>query len=156
MVLGRASQLRQSLCIGPSSTPLRQSETALDGVIPWSEVGGNGIYLALVDFMLQCRDHLHVEMVKSSIRHILDPSEPEYLTYPAWRAARESEMERIYSLKDASTGPPRADIQRIPASFLGQYDPGPEQLERHAMCLVQGSISLDTDEGAILRSVAAL
>ncbi|GMK56156.1 hypothetical protein CspeluHIS016_0212120 [Cutaneotrichosporon spelunceum] len=163
-------------------------QQALDGDASWSDVGASGIHLALVDLMLQCRDHLRSETRKRTVLHYCEKQPHRgYLPYDNWLRACEEEMERIYTLAqtvvpaaafgditladakryctaailstfglyaDALTRPPRP-LPTVPASFLGQYDATPEQLERYGMCLVGGSISLDTDEGQILRSVAA-
>ncbi|GMK59783.1 hypothetical protein CspeluHIS016_0803890 [Cutaneotrichosporon spelunceum] len=164
-------------------------QQALDGDAPWSDVGTNGIYLALVDLMLQCRDHMRSETGKRTVLHYSEKQPNRgYLTYDDWLHACEDEMARIYTLAqtvvpaaafrditaarakqyctaailstfelgaDALTRPQASDVPIVPAAFLGRYDATAEQLERYGMCLVRGSISLDTDEGQILRSVAA-
>lgn len=55
---------------------------------------------------------------------------------------------------DATTPPARGDYYSVPSSFLGQYDATREQLERYGMCVVSGSIPLNTNEGDTLRKVA--
>ncbi|CAK9781059.1 hypothetical protein CC85DRAFT_282580 [Cutaneotrichosporon oleaginosum] len=94
-------------------------QSALDGETPWSEVGTNGIYLALVDLMLQCRDHLRTETCYASIRSATDPSEPGFLTYPQWRRKCKAEMERIFSLAQAVV--PEGVMQEITLSKCKHY-----------------------------------
>ncbi|EKD01170.1 hypothetical protein A1Q2_04493 [Trichosporon asahii var. asahii CBS 8904] len=138
-------------------------QQALRGQIPWDKVGINGLYLSIIDVVLQ-EQVIFVDS-RLTLGATVCVKKRQYgqlstfSTPPPCIQAMSYGMKRYCSAAliagfrlriDAGTYPPPEAFVRVDVGFLGDYMPTADRLAQYGMGIITGSVSAKATEGELL------